>query len=79
VWARWRGPAFRLQRVCFADKTRGDQIHARVMVIVAARAAPAARRAAASAVHHAVAAVHAVAVVHAVAAGVVVVEDDDRA
>ena len=74
MWARWRVPASRSQTVCFADRTRGDRIHARVMVIVAARAAPAVHRAAAVAAVH-----HAVAVVHAVAAGVVAVEDDDRA
>ena len=62
MWARWRGRAFRSQTVCFAARIRGDRIHARVMVIAAARAAAAVRRA--------------VAVVHAVAAGVVVVEDD---
>ena len=73
MWARWRGRAFRSQTVCFADRTRDDRIHARVMVIVAARAVAAVHRAVAAVVVH-----HAVAVVHAVA-GVVVVEDDYRA
>ena len=65
MWARLRGRAFRSQTVCFADRTRDDRIPARVMVIVAVRAAAAVRRAAAA--------------VHAVAAGVVVVEDHDHA